>query len=77
MQKTNVRLPSVRANLFEPSWLKPVAVGMAVAAGILEEAMVRRMLMNALQHRGAGMALQAALRGEMGAVRRTTSRLRP
>ena len=52
------RLPSVRANLFKPSWLKLLAVGMALAAGILEEAFFRRMLMNALQHRGVGVPLQ-------------------
>jgi membrane protease YdiL (CAAX protease family) len=52
------RLPSVRANLIRPSWLKLLAVGVAIFAGILEEIAFRPLLMNALQHRGTGPFLQ-------------------
>ena len=53
-----VRLPSVRANLFRPSWLKLLAVGLAVAAGILEEFYFRQILMDWAMKKGAGSALQ-------------------
>lgn len=59
----SVRLPSVRANLFRPSWLKLLALGMALAAGILEEAFFRRMLMNYLQGQGVGVVLQILASG--------------
>lgn len=48
------RLPSVRANLVRPSWLKLLAIGVAVAAGTLEEIAFRTLLMNALNNRGIG-----------------------
>jgi len=32
----SVRLPSVRANLFRPSWLKLLALAVAFAAGMIE-----------------------------------------
>jgi membrane protease YdiL (CAAX protease family) len=54
----SARLPSVRANLVRPSWLKLLAILMAIAAGILEEAFFRRMLMNWLQQGGVGVLLQ-------------------
>lgn len=54
----SMRLPSVRANLAKPSWLKLLALGMALAAGILEEAVFRRMLMNYLERQGFGVAPQ-------------------
>jgi hypothetical protein len=52
------RLPSVRANLVRPSWLKLLAITVAVFAGILEEVAFRPILMNALQARGIGVILQ-------------------
>jgi len=52
------RLPSVRANLLRPSWLKLLALGFAIAAGILEEIAFRPMLMNYLFGRGVGPILQ-------------------
>jgi uncharacterized protein len=52
------RLPSVRANLVRLSWLKLLAVGVAVAAGILEEIAFRMLLMDWLHRQGIGSALQ-------------------
>jgi membrane protease YdiL (CAAX protease family) len=54
----SARLPSVRANLLKPSLLKGLAILMAVAAGILEEAVFRRMLMNYTQQQGYGVLAQ-------------------
>jgi len=54
----SLRLPSVRANLFKPSSLKLLGIAVAVAAGILEEAVFRKLLMDALLHRGYGPLLQ-------------------
>jgi membrane protease YdiL (CAAX protease family) len=45
------RLPSVRENLFRISWLKLLGIAVAISAGILEEVMFRRWLMNWLQDR--------------------------
>ena len=56
----STRLPSVRANLVRPSWLKLLALPMALAAGILEEAVFRRALMDHLQGQGWGVVLQVA-----------------
>jgi membrane protease YdiL (CAAX protease family) len=53
-----IRLPAVRANLVCISWLKLLAVGVAVAAGILEEIAFRSLLMDALQRHGIGPVLQ-------------------
>ncbi len=52
------RLPSVRANLIRPSWLKLLAVGVAFAAGILEEIAFRELLMDSLHHHGIGPIVQ-------------------
>lgn len=52
------RLPSVRANLIRFSWLKLLAIGVAIAAGILEEIAFRTLLMNALQSHGINVVLQ-------------------
>lgn len=59
----SARMPSVRANLLRPSWLKLLALPMALAAGVLEEAVFRGTLMNALQHQGAGLAVQILVSG--------------
>jgi membrane protease YdiL (CAAX protease family) len=57
------RLPSVRMNLFRPSWLKLLALAVAVSAGILEEAVFRRVAMDAIEHRGGGSVVQVLASG--------------
>jgi membrane protease YdiL (CAAX protease family) len=42
----SVRLPSVRANLFRPSWLKLIALLVAIASGFCEEIIFRKWLMD-------------------------------
>jgi membrane protease YdiL (CAAX protease family) len=42
------RLPSVRATMWQPSWLKLLGLAVAVAAGILEEVVFRKLLMDGL-----------------------------
>ena len=60
----SLRLPSVRANLFRPSWLKLLAVALAVFAGILEEWTFRKLLMDYLLVAGGiGTILQIILSG--------------
>jgi uncharacterized protein len=59
----SARLPSVRHNMIRPSLLKLLAIFMAVAAGILEEAFFRHMLMNHLQTDGFSAAMQIILSG--------------
>ncbi len=53
-----LRLPSVRDNLFRPSLLKVIAIVLAVVAGILEEVMFRRWVMNWLMNEGHGAVVQ-------------------
>lgn len=53
-----LRLPSVRENLFRPSLLKLLAIGLAIASGILEEVMFRRGTMNWLMEHGYGAVVQ-------------------
>jgi len=53
----------VRHNMFRPSLLKLLAILMALAAGILEEAIFRRMLMNHLQSDGLFPTVQIILSG--------------
>lgn len=53
-----LRLPSVRENLFRPSFLKLLALALAVASGILEEVMFRRWTMNWLMGQGYGAVVQ-------------------
>jgi hypothetical protein len=53
-----MRLPSVRANLFRPSFLKLLGLAVAVTAGIMEEAIFRRWTMNYLQEHGTGVVVQ-------------------
>jgi hypothetical protein len=53
-----LRLPSVRRNLFRPSWLKLLAVLLALASGVLEEVMFRRWTMNWLMAHGQGPIVQ-------------------
>ena len=54
----SLRLPSVRENLFRPSWLKLLAFALAIGAGILEEVMFRRWTMNWLLAQGYGDVMQ-------------------
>ncbi|MGE5624197.1 MAG: CPBP family intramembrane glutamic endopeptidase [Bacillota bacterium] len=63
------RLPSVRANLLRPSALKLLAMPMALTAGVLEEAIFRKLLMDYLATAGAGAVLQVLVSGlAFGAV---------
>ena len=57
------RLPSVRETMFRPSWLKALALAVAVAAGILEEVVFRKLLMDRLAHLGHGAAAQVLISG--------------
>ncbi|MDQ6788041.1 MAG: CPBP family intramembrane metalloprotease [Acidobacteriota bacterium] len=59
----SIRLPSVRANLFRPSWLKLLAVAVAIFAGILEELVFRKLLMDYLSASGTGVISQILLSG--------------
>ena len=54
----SARLPSVRANLLRPSWLKAFALALAITAGILEEVMFRSWTMNWLLNEGYGSVVQ-------------------
>jgi hypothetical protein len=53
-----LRLPSVRENLFRPSYLKLLAIALAIGSGILEEVMFRRWTMNWLMAHGYGAIVQ-------------------
>ncbi len=59
----SARLASVRANLLRPSFLKLLALAVAVAAGILEEVVFRKWLMDYLLAEGIGPALQVLASG--------------
>lgn len=50
----SARLPSVRANLLRPSFLKLLGLAVAVAAGLLEEMIFRKALMDHLLGQGIG-----------------------
>jgi hypothetical protein len=53
-----LRLPSVRENLFRPSFLKLLAIALAIGSGILEEVMFRRWTMNWLMAHEQGEVVQ-------------------
>ena len=53
-----LRLPSVRANLVRPSFLKALAIALAVGAGILEEVIFRKWPMDWLLSLGYGAFVQ-------------------
>jgi membrane protease YdiL (CAAX protease family) len=57
------RLASVRANLLRPSFLKILALAVAVAAGILEEVVFRKWLMDFLLAQEIGPILQVLASG--------------
>ena len=52
--RASLRFPSVRENLFRPSGLKLLGLAVAVTAGMLEEVMFRKWIMDALLTRGFG-----------------------
>lgn len=54
----SAKLPSVRANLFRPSLLKFLAFLVALAAGLCEECVFRKFLMDSLMQRGLGPVVQ-------------------
>jgi membrane protease YdiL (CAAX protease family) len=63
------RLPSVRANLVKPSGLKALAIAVAVAAGILEEVIFRKWVMDWALAQGWGAVAQVVASGlSFGAV---------
>ncbi len=53
-----LRLPSVREHFFRPSFLKLLAIALAISAGILEEVVFRRLTMNWLLQNGQGVIVQ-------------------
>lgn len=59
--RASVRLPSVRANLWRPSGLKLLAIAVAVSAGMLEEIVFRKLVMDAAMHRELDDVLQVLL----------------
>ena len=59
----SVRLPSVRANLIRLSWLKVLGLAVAVFAGVLEELVFRKLLMDHFSTAGFGWLPQIALSG--------------
>ena len=59
----SLRLPSVRANLVRPSALKAIAVVLAVFAGILEEMVFRKLLMDFLAAKDLIIILQILISG--------------
>lgn len=56
----SMRFPSVRANLFRPSMLKLLGLAVAVAAGVFEEMIFRKFLMDYVRDEGMGAAIQVA-----------------
>jgi uncharacterized protein len=56
-----MRLPSVRESMFRASWLKVLGLAVAIAAGILEELVFRKLLMDRLAGAGHGAAVQVLL----------------
>jgi CAAX protease family protein len=59
--RVSLGMPSVRANLWRPSGLKLLAIAVAVAAGILEEAVFRKTIMDSAMHHGLGPLTQVVL----------------
>ncbi|HET7650521.1 MAG TPA: CPBP family intramembrane glutamic endopeptidase [Gammaproteobacteria bacterium] len=57
------RFPAVREHMLRVSWFKLLALAVAVSAGILEEAVFRRQLMNSLQLHGWGTMAQILASG--------------
>lgn len=57
------RLPSVRVNLFRPSWLKILGLAVAVTACFVEEAVFRKLLMDGMQRGRYSVASQILVSG--------------
>lgn len=57
------RLPSVRETMFRLTWFKFLALALAVFAGILEEVIFRKWVMDDVQVRGYGVLAQIAASG--------------
>lgn len=54
----SITLPSVRANLFQPSVLKLLALGVAITAGLCEELIFRKLLMDGMERHGWDVTAQ-------------------
>ena len=61
--RTSVRFPSVRQHLFRPSGLKVLGLAVAFTAGILEEVMFRKWIMDDLLGHGFGSTVQVMAAG--------------
>ena len=61
--RLSARLPSVRENLVRPSFLKILGLAVAIAAGILEEVIFRKWLMDYLSDQGIGLLMQILASG--------------
>jgi membrane protease YdiL (CAAX protease family) len=59
----SARLPSVRSNFIRLSWLKILALTVAITAAFCEETIFRKLLMDALQNHGFGIMFQLAASG--------------
>ncbi|MDB5010584.1 MAG: protease self-immunity protein family [Mucilaginibacter sp.] len=59
----SARFPSVRQHLFKVSFLKLLALGVAVFASILEEVVFRKWLMDFMLHKGFGIIIQVLASG--------------
>lgn len=57
------RLPSVRATMFRASWLKALGLAVAVTAGILEEVVFRKLLMDWVADQSHGATVQVLVSG--------------
>jgi uncharacterized protein len=56
----SARLPSVRSHFIRISWLKILAVAVAITAAFCEETIFRKFLMDTLQNHGFGTVVQLA-----------------
>ena len=61
--RSSLRFPSVRQNLFRPSGLKLLGLAVAFTAGILEEVMFRKWIMDDLLGHGFGSTVQVMAAG--------------
>lgn len=61
--KVSSRYPAVREEMFKISYLKLLALAVAASAGILEEVMFRKWVMDFLLHKGYGPILQLLATG--------------
>jgi len=59
----SMRYPGIARHLFDRSWLRIPAFGVAVVAGLVEEIYFRQVLMNGLQAAGYGPVVQVLASG--------------